>query len=184
MESSRPTARRPRTATRATRTTTSRGFPRSIYHQKKTDRHEFRHASERPMVAARTASRRAATAPTTSRQLQTFTTTTTTTTRPSNHHHHLQSFADTLTGVDNESSRCALVLPNRQQPAVDAVAASSKKLLFIYSCFLFQIYLNRQCDRLLSVLGSTCFPRFQHHNKLVILIRCKCLKILATTLSA
>ena len=159
VEPSQATRKRlPRTVTRPAMASTCNGSLRSIYHQKKTDRHEFRHAREKP--TARMACHRAATAQMTNKPVTctNLTLTTETTTSPAHpfahdeQHHHL-------------------VHPNHAPPS-SAVAVYQ---LFIYYCFLFQIHLNRSLS---AVLESNCFFRFWGHSKLIILIKCKCLKIL------
>lgn len=205
VESSQATRKRPpRTATRPAMASTCSGFQRSIYHQKKTDRHVFRHAREKPTAAPRTAaSRQAATAQTTNKQqqvkrrlqqvnklIQTFTVTS----HPAHHqHHHLPiTTADSniITTTSDDGSHTLqqhLVLhPNQPLPpsasatATAKVYSSNHQLFFIYFCFLFhQIFFLNQRQSQLFI--RHCFHRFLDHSKLIILIKCKCLKILFCT---
>ena len=189
VEPSRATRKRlPRTVTRPAMASTCNGSLRSIYHQKKTDRHEFRHAKERP-TAARTAFHQAATAQMMNKQqqqqqqklqqvnklIETFTTANS----PAHHHHHHPFIPDAQEKEDGQHLH-HLVLPN-QPMSSSTPSYSTNQHFFIYICFLFQIYLNRGVDRSLSIFD--CFHRFHDHSKLIILIKCKCLKILFSTVA-
>ena len=172
---SQATPKKLRTATLRARTTTSHGSPRSIYHQKKTSRHESRHAKEKSTATAETVFQPVATAQMTNKQIkfiQTFI-----------HQQSTDSIVDMPTPNDRHHCHSQLhhLDSNQSTNSNQTSLVNSKKLLFIYYCFLFQIYLNRRCGHLLSLFDSNCFLHFYDHTKLIVLIKCKFLKILPSS---